>query len=208
MKKFWFPVLLFIIAVLASGWSYPQLPENIISASKYQRDSTATPKEFIVSMIPVMMFFMLVCMALIQKLGLNKKNPRSVGPVNAILNGVIFILLPVHGLVLAYGIGNPFNVDIIAPLVTGAVFIVIGNFVPRVRGNLGSSLATSVYDTNNGIEIRKSHLFMGRVYVSGGFIMLVSTLVPGGASLPIFITLLLLTVIISIIGYYTKLQRV
>ncbi|MGG2106645.1 hypothetical protein [Lysinibacillus pakistanensis] len=208
MKKFWFPVLLFIISVLASGWSYPQLPENIISASKYQHDSTATPKEFIVSMIPVMIFFMLVCMALIQKLGLNKKNPRSVGPVNAILNGVILILLPVHGLVLAYGMGNPFNVDIIAPLVTGAVFIVIGNFIPRVRGNLGSSLATSVYDTNNGIEIRKSHLFMGRVYVSGGFIMLVSTLVPGGASLPIFITLLLLTVIISIIGYYTKLQRV
>ncbi|MGE7998046.1 hypothetical protein ACQKOF_05115 [Lysinibacillus sp. NPDC093190] len=206
MKKYLFSLLLFIIAVIASVWSYPQLPESIISTSKYQSDSTATPREFLVSMIPVMMILVLVCMALIQKLGLNKKSPRSVEPVNAILNGIILILLPVHGLVLAYGMGIPFNVDIIAPLVTGAVFIVIGNFIPRVRGNLGSSLAASVYDTDNGIEIRKSHLFMGRVYVASGFIMLVSTLVPGGASLPVFITLLLLTVIISIIGYYKLLR--
>ncbi|MGE8005113.1 hypothetical protein [Lysinibacillus sp. NPDC093216] len=206
MKKYLFSLLIFIIAVIASIWSYPQLPENIISASKYQSDSNATPREFIVSMIPVMMILMFVCMALIQRLGLNKKSPRSVEPVNAILNGVILILLPVHGLVLAYGMGNPFNVDIIAPLVTGAVFIVIGNFIPRMRGNIGSSLATSVYDTNTGIEIRKSHLFMGRVYVAGGFIMLVSTLVPGGASLPVFITLLLLTVMISLIGYYKLLR--
>ncbi|MEY9970667.1 putative membrane protein [Lysinibacillus sp. RC46] len=206
MKKYLFSLLIFIIAVIASIWSYPQLPENIISASKYQSDSNATPREFIVSMIPVMMILVFVCMALIQRLGLNKKSPRSVEPVNAILNGVILILLPVHGLVLAYGMGNPFNVDIIAPLVTGAVFIVIGNFIPRMRGNIGSSLATSVYDTNTGIEIRKSHLFMGRVYVAGGFIMLVSTLVPGGASLPVFITLLLLTVMISLIGYYKLLR--
>ncbi|MFT9816630.1 hypothetical protein [Lysinibacillus sp. NPDC056185] len=206
MKKYLFSLLIFIIAVIASIWSYPQLPENIISASKYQSDSNATPREFIVSMIPVMMILVFVCMALIQRLGLNKKSPRSVEPVNAILNGVILILLPVHGLVLAYGMGNPFNVDIIAPLVTGAVFIVIGNFIPRMRGNIGSSLATSVYDTNTGIEIRKSQLFMGRVYVAGGFIMLVSTLVPGGASLPVFITLLLLTVMISLIGYYKLLR--
>lgn len=204
MKKYWLPSLLVFIAVIGSLWSYPQLPANVITSS-VDRDVSSS-KWFILCMIPIVMLIVASSVALIPALGLDKKSPRTVGPLKAILNGTLFGLLLVHGFVLAYGIGYQINLNVISPLITGIVFIVTGNYIPQVKQNQFTGVKTSYYTDNDKI-IRKSQLFMARVLVVGGILMLISTVVPGGTLLPVYIVLLLLTLIVSTGGYYIYFKR-
>jgi uncharacterized membrane protein len=204
MRKDWLPWAFVLLAVIGSVWSFPHLPDHIMTSTVNHGASAS--KWLILCMIPAVMVVVAGCTALIPALGLDNKSPRTVEPLKAILNGTLLGLLLVHGLILAYGMGYQIELNVISPLITGVVFIAVGNFIPQVRQKQMPGVEASSW-SDNGKNINKSQLFMARVYLVGGILMLISTVVPGGASIPVFIVLLLLTVIVSTGGYYKYFKR-
>lgn len=82
----------------------------------------------------------------------------------------VFSLLVV-GLVLATGIGLDISVEVVMPLVLGAMFLVIGNYLPKCKQNytIGIKVSWALEDEANW---NATHRFAGWVWTIGSIIIM------------------------------------
>jgi uncharacterized membrane protein len=120
--------------------------------------------------------------------------PRMEGSLNAIFTATLQVLLLVHGLILGSGMGYKLNVDMTSSLVTGVIFITVGNYFPRIRNN-----PRGQHFINEDVWL-KIQSFSSRVFVVGGILMLLSAFVPAKVILPVFISVLLFSVLVLMGG--------
>ncbi len=92
---------------------------------------------------------------------------------------VIFIIIPIISLLtssISYSLalGLKINVIFIVMLVFGALFVIIGNYIPKVRQNfsLGIKLPWTLSDEDNWA---RTHRFAGIVWVIGGAIIMITS---------------------------------
>ncbi|MBQ7340353.1 MAG: SdpI family protein [Clostridia bacterium] len=121
---------------------------------------------------------------------------------------VIFIIIPLLSLLVSavsysMALGLKINVAFIVMLVLGALFIIIGNYIPKIRQNfsLGIKLPWTLNDEDNWV---KTHRFAGVVWVIGGVIIMITSFL---SNLFLFIGITLALVIIPTIYsyvYYAK----
>ncbi|GAA0360021.1 hypothetical protein [Bacillus horti] len=203
MKKLVFPLLLVSIAILASLWLLPQLPKQIVTNVEY--NSTTMSKNVTVWLIPIVMSILIVILGLTSSWIKNRvSHARMSKPIASILNNVLFVLLLVHGIILAYGMGYNLNENMIGPLVTGAVFIAVGNFFPRLKPSSLELKRSASIDENVWRSIQR---FISKAFVMCGALMLLCILIPGPAMLPIFIGILLLSIAVICAGFYYNFKR-
>ncbi len=89
---------------------------------------------------------------------------------------LVFWICPVISLLVASityatALGYNISVEIIMPLVMGALFIVIGNYMPKCKQNysVGIKVPWALNDEDNW---NKTHRFAGIIWVVGGVIIL------------------------------------
>lgn len=94
--------------------------------------------------------------------------------------GAVLCICPIISLMVgtimyATGLGVNVNVEIVLPLVLGAMFILIGNWLPKCKQNytVGVRVSWALEDAENW---RQTHRFAGIVYVVGGVIMMATAL--------------------------------
>ena len=105
------------------------------------------------------------------------------------------ISLIANSVVYRAAFGVEINMGILMPLVMGAMFLIIGNYLPKVKQNstLGIKLSWTL---NNEENWNKTHRFAGRVWVIGGVGMLLCTLLP--LKLMVWVTLALIAIMVTL----------
>ena len=81
------------------------------------------------------------------------------------------ITLLISSLMYAKALGYDLDVNVIMPLLFGAMFLIIGNLLPKMRQNytLGIKLPWTLHNEENW---NKTHRFSGKVWVAGGIVIL------------------------------------
>ena len=124
---------------------------------------------------------------------------------------LVFWICPVISLVCnsimyATALGNKVNVEIIMPLFIGALFIVIGNYLPKCKQNhtIGIKIPWTLNDEENW---NKTHRLAGFLWVISGIVIMATAFL--GAFWFFFVMLVPMVVIPTVYSYllYKKKQK-
>lgn len=96
---------------------------------------------------------------------------------------LLFWLVPAvsvfaFAMIYAEAFGKEMNVSLIAPLFTGFLFIVVGNYLPKLKQNyvIGIKIPWTLKDEENW---NKTHRLGGKIWVIGGFVVLLGAFISG-----------------------------
>ena len=127
---------------------------------------------------------------------LDKKQPEQ----NEKAMGIIYWIIPalsvfVNGTMYAVALGREFTGIIAMPILFGLLFLYIGNYMPKVKQNrsLGIKLPWTL---NNEENWNKTHRFAGKIWVIGGFLMLLTMFLPMKLMFAIVIALIFCLILV------------
>lgn len=190
-----------VLLVLVAGWlAYPHLPPRVPTHWNFRGEVDGYSSRFVATF--VFPFVMLGLAALFQVLP--KIDPRRTNYAKfsdtywLIVNGILIFCGIVEALVLANGLGAPVSIGRILPIGIGFLMIVIGNVLGRVQPNWFVGIRTPWTLSSDEIW-RKTHRLGGRLFVIGGFLFILSALLPGALGLPTVIVLVMVLVLIPVL---------
>ncbi len=119
---------------------------------------------------------------------------------------LIFWIVPTISLmvsIIVYGsaMGRDMSMENLLPAVTGIMFIVFGNYMPKISRNstLGIKVPWALNDDENW---RLTHRLGGRLWLAGGFALLFAMLLPEKIMAPVTVAVISVVAVVPIIYSY------
>jgi uncharacterized membrane protein len=106
------------------------------------------------------------------------------GTYDLIVNAVITLLLVIHVGVLGAALGWPVPMDRLAPLVVGAMLLLLGNVLPRARSNWWFGIRTPWTLSSDTVWTR-THRVGGYLMTGAGIVTMLSVLLPRRAGVAV-----------------------
>lgn len=164
-----------------------------------------TQKVFAVFGLPVILLACHLFCLFITSLDKKQKNQ------NKKALGMVFWIIPFISLFsssfgYAAALGKKISTDMIMPVMLGVMFILIGNYMPKIKqnGTLGIRIPWTLSNEENW---NKTHRLGGKVWVIGGLIMVFSVFLPSVAMIPVFIIALVVMMIIPLAYSYSLYKK-
>lgn len=123
-------------------------------------------------------------------------DPKGKDVAKTKMMGIVLWIIPVlnlflHVMVWLAALGREVNMAVVMPLFMGALFVIIGNYLPKCKQSytLGIKLPWTLHDEENW---NATHRMAGKLWVGGGVAVMLCTLLPAVAA---FITMMVILVI-------------
>jgi uncharacterized membrane protein len=201
--------LMFAVALAVTLFTYPGLPEQLVVhwGIDGQPDGYA-PKWFASLMFPVFMLGMILLQRWLPTIDPNRKNYEQFqGAYNIISAGIVSLFFILHLVVILQGLGYALDVPMLTTFLLGALFILTGNYLPRVRPNYFLGIRTPWTLTDEEVW-RKTHRTGGKMFVAGGVVILLANFFPTSYLFPVVLAVILIvsigTMILSYVLYKQK----
>lgn len=184
----WYSAFVVAAAVAMSAAAYPQLPERLpvhwgVSG---EPDRWGTRFEGAV-LLPLLMLGAWAVLRVLPRI-----DPRSLNyakmqaTYDFVINATLTLLLAVHAMVLATGLGYAVPVGRLTPVLIGALFVALGNVLPRARPNWWFGIRTPWTLTSDRVWAR-THRVGGYAMTAAGIVILAGAALPGIWPFAIFI---------------------
>ena len=133
-------------------------------------------KPFAVFVLPLLILAIHgICIFASRKDFRNKKqSPKVMGLVLWICP---LLSLLANSLTYAVALGKEINVLFVVSLTMGALFVLIGNYLPKCQQNLIVGIRI-IWTLKNEANWNATHRFAGKVWVIGGLLLMASSLLP------------------------------
>ncbi len=178
----WFVLLLPLVITLVVFARLPeQFPVHWNSAGQVDWTLPKFPGAFLLPLVCIA--FLLFYLPSIPR-EQYERSPDTYRWIGGVLAGV-FLLVHIASVLISLGMGLP--MDFLAKLITGFLFLIVGNLLPKLRVR-GSRLQRWPW-------LVKSRRFGGYLWMASGVIMLTLAFVPGTASALVGIGLCLALII-------------
>lgn len=197
--------LVCLLPLLAGVILYPRLPETM--ATHWGFDGTAdgwAPRGMAVFGLPLLILALHLVCSYAESRDTKRKN------VNPVLRTVMLWFCPAVSLLggaltLGTGLGYEMHVGTVAPVFVGLLFLILGNYLPKIRRNLtvGIKLPWTLASEENW---NHTHRVAGFLWVLAGLVTLAVTLL-GAWSSGLFFALLVLTAGIPTLYSYCYYRR-
>lgn len=111
------------------------------------------------------------------------------------------ICLCVSGMMYAIALGRAVDMFVFMPMLFGVMFVVLGNYMPKVKQN--STLGIKIFWTmHNEENWNKTHRFAGKMWVIGGIVVLLTAMLPAKWMVPVMLTATLVLVFAPMVYSY------
>lgn len=166
--------------LLMSGWAWLQLPADAQIAIHWGVDGQPNgyaPKTIGLFLLPLITLGVAVVFWAIPAVEPRQANIEKSGkPYGAIWVAVLVLMLGVNVVVVGSALGATFDVSRIVLVGVGALFVVIGNYLPKVRPNYLLGIRTP-WTLTSDLSWDKTHRLGGRIFVLEGVLFLVLGLI-------------------------------
>lgn len=198
LPKLIFTSIIILIPILVGLALWDRLPEQVpvhwdINGAV---DGYAAKVQAVLAMPLLLVVFQWIC-AIGTSLDPKKKN------INDKMFTLVLWIIPVtslvcNSMVYATALGHQINVNVIMPLFMGALFIIIGNYLPKCKQSytMGIKLPWTLENEENW---NKTHRFAGFIWVVGGVIIMLSAII---GAFWIFFVLLIPMVVVPVVYSY------
>lgn len=176
MRK-WIPVLIVLAAVAASVLVYSRLTDVITIHWDLQGNPNGWTSRLTGAFaLPLAMVGIYAAMRFLPMIDPRRENySKFEGAYEGIIVTLLVFLLCIHLIVLYAGTGHPVPMQKVMPISMGALFIAIGNLLPRARSNFFFGIRTP--------WTLSSERSWERTHRVGGYVFVVMGLIVGGAGL-------------------------
>ena len=182
--------IVILLPILVGLILWDQLPESF--ATHWGIDGQAdgfSSKGFAIFFLPLFLVAMQCFCVWITDLT-NKGNQQSPKVMN-----LIFCIMPVlsliaNGLVYAIALGKVWDMNAIMPILLGALFVLIGNYLPKCTQNTTMGIKVT-WTLNNEENWNATHRFAGKLWVAAGFASILSAFLPMKIGYPIMFVALI-----------------
>ncbi|WP_228307539.1 SdpI family protein [Priestia sp. J2] len=181
MKKHVFPLGITLLTLLAWLIALPHLPATmpIHWGANGEADGFATKINAMILTVGIMVLIYFV-IAFVPRIDPRKENYKYFSKTyNILLNAVLLLFFFVNMSTILQGLGYNVPVSYIAPIMAGLVFIIIGNYLQRVRSNYFMGIRTPWTLSNENVW-KKTHRLSGKIFFIGGLLILISAFLPDG----------------------------
>jgi uncharacterized membrane protein len=175
MRK-WYPLSLVMLSVLASIIVYPRLPDRIPTHWNVHGQIDGYGSKWLtIGLFPLMLLGIWGIMRFLPTIDPRRENyAKFRGTYTLVVNAVLTLVLMLHGAAIAAALGAPFAFRLL-PLGIGALFIVLGNALPRARPNWWFGIRTP-WTLSNDRVWERTHRVGGYLFVLLGIVTALATL--------------------------------
>ncbi|MED4024121.1 SdpI family protein [Priestia aryabhattai] len=181
MKKHVFPLSITLLTLVAWLVALPHLPATmpIHWGANGEADGFATKINAMILTVGIMVLIYFV-IAFVPRIDPRKENYKYFSKTyNILLNAVLLLFFFVNMSTILQGLGYNVPMSYIAPIMAGLVFIIIGNYLQRVRSNYFMGIRTPWTLSNENVW-KKTHRLSGKIFFIGGLLILISAFLPDG----------------------------
>jgi len=176
-------IVLFIIMVVFAGWAARQIPADArlpVHWNVNGQPDRFAGKFFGLFMMPIVVFLAGALMIFLPSIEPRQKHIRmSIKAYNFILISIVLVFAVLHIVVVMNALGIAFSIDKIVPAMTGTLFIIIGNYMGKVRSNYMLGIKTP-WTLSSELSWNKTHRLGGRLFVLSGFLIVLGSLLSTG----------------------------
>ncbi|MDD9782719.1 SdpI family protein [Priestia megaterium] len=181
MKKHLFPLGITLLTLVAWLIALPHLPATmpIHWGANGEADGFATKINAMILTVGIMVLIYFI-IAFVPRIDPRKENYKYFSKTyNILLNAVLLLFFFVNMSTILQGLGYNVPMSYIAPIMAGLVFIIIGNYLQRVRSNYFMGIRTP-WTLSNETVWKKTHRLSGKLFFIGGLLILISAFLPDG----------------------------
>ncbi|MEE3892746.1 SdpI family protein [Priestia megaterium] len=181
MKKHVFPLSITVLTLVAWLIALPHLPATmpIHWGANGEADGFATKINAMILTVGIMVLIYFI-IAFVPRIDPRKENYKYFSKTyNIVLNAVLLLFFFVNMSTILQGLGYNVPMSYIAPIMAGLVFIIIGNYLQRVRSNYFMGIRTP-WTLSNETVWKKTHRLSGKLFFIGGLLILISAFLPDG----------------------------
>lgn len=179
MNKQWLGVLFAAAAVIFTAVVYNRLPEEIPTHFNVAGEADDWASRPVGAFAPLALALgVLLVFHMLPKISPRRRNFEQFEETYWLLaNVVIAFICALHVLVIGRALGWP--VDIVSSVLIGIglLFMIMGNFMPRLRSNWWMGIRTP-WTMENEKVWRDTHRLAGKTFMIGGAITVIAALLP------------------------------
>lgn len=181
-------LVIIALMVVAAFVLYERLPERIPSHWNVRGEVDGwSSRRFGAFGIPAIAFAIWALTRLLPRIDPRRANyAKFADTYDLLVLSIIVFLGVLHGAILANALGYPVSMDRIVGLGVGALFLVIGNVLPRARPNWFVGIRTP-WTLSSDRVWERTHRVGGYAFAAIGLAMIVSTLLAPVAFFPVVI---------------------
>ncbi|ATA60365.1 hypothetical protein GS458_1923 [Geobacillus stearothermophilus] len=184
-------IVLTVLAYFLSLAALPYLPDQVAIHWNASGEADGfSSKWFGALLLPVLMTVFTFLMAVLPKFDPKKESysrfQKSYRIVNAAL-ACFFLLL--HIVTLAYNLGVPVDVGRLVPIGVGVLFIVLGNYMPKIKPNYFIGIRTP-WTLESEAVWNKTHRLGGKVFIAMGILSMLTAFWRGEMRAVLFLVII------------------
>ncbi|MCP3762153.1 SdpI family protein [Domibacillus sp. A3M-37] len=208
MKEYRYFWLVISAAFLISFIILPYLPDQIAThwGPAGEVDGYSS-KWFGAFFGPLMLLFVGVLLIASPKIDPRRQNyGKFKSSYLIIMNASVTLLFIIHLLTLVNGLGYAVQMDVAVSLLIGSLFIVIGNYMPRVRPSYLVGIRTPWTLADDQVWT-KTHRTGGLLFVIGGLVLIVAAFLPVAVKITALVVVIILISLIPFIQSYLLFKK-
>lgn len=201
-------LLLVVIAVVASGFVYARLPEQVASHWNVNDEVDGTMSRFWGAyLMPLISLGMLVLFLIVPSIDPLKANVEKFrAEFNLFIVLIIAFMLYLHGLTIAWNLGyQSFKMSLAMLPAMGFLFVFIGWMMTKAKRNYFIGIRTP-WTLSSDLVWDKTHALGGRLFMLAGVVVLFSGFFGVGGIL-LMVIAILLSAFVPIIYSYVLYQQ-
>ena len=201
-------LILIVSAFALSLGFYSQLPDSMpVHWNAAGKPDGFAPKLSGAFLMPVVMIAIALLFAALPRLSPRgyEVDSRS-RAFRGITLSLLAFLLAIHTVVLLWGTGIRLDFPRVVPILLGAMFAVMGNYLGKVRRNFFIGIRTPWTLADEDVWFR-THRFGGKLLVAGGIVSMIGGLVLGDRAMPLLIGVVIAAALVSVVYSYVIYQK-
>ena len=194
------PIILIISTIIASFYFYQYFPEQV--PTHWNISGTIdgySGKFFAAFFFPLLNLVMYLLFLFLPLIDPQKERYQQFASVYHLFKNLIIALLTVvYFMVGLAGIGVAVPVDLITPVLVGLLFVIIGNYMGKIKRNwfFGARTPWTLSSEENW---NKTNRLSGKLFIVSGVLMILEIILPLPAKLPVFIFAILLAAVVPVV---------
>ena len=204
-------LVLFILNITASIYFYLNFPAKVPTHWNFQGQIDGwSDKTFGAFFFPVLYIFMYLLFTALPHIDPKKEQYQQFEKTYSIFKNLILAFLTIVFLLTGLaGLGYQIPIGTIVPILVGLLFIIIGNYMGKIKSNWLMGMRTPWTLSNEEVWNKTSRL-SGKLMVISGIIMMLCSIIPANYIIFAFlIAVLIPTIVPTIYSYwlYNKLTQ-
>ena len=179
MSKRWLGLVFILASVVFSLAVYGKLPDRVAThfGATGEADGWSS-RSFAAFGLPLLSFFIYSLLSALPQIMPRRENYERFSETYwTIITVIIAFMAVTHVVILGIALGWPIDVPTFVLLGVGAMFVIMGNLMPRVKSNWMLGIRTPwTLDSEN--VWRETHRLGGRTMVVAGIITMVAAFLP------------------------------